>query len=335
MSDPNLHQNKSGGARAGRIQILMCTHNGAEHLAEQLQSFLDQTHDNWALWVRDDRSTDETMEILTAFRQAHPERDIRLLAGGGQGSAINFVSLLAHPDLPPGPVALADQDDVWLPHKLERAMAELARVGIRTGVSATSVQELPAVYSSRTYLTNAALQGRKPSVIHKQGPGFGNALVQNILAGNAMVLNAKAVSLLRLAAPAALKAPICHHDWWIYLVATAAGARVINDLEPGLLYRQHGQNLMGANRGMGRAIERLTMLTDGRYAEWVSRNLDALQAAPIAMAPTEAALLRSFVQLRKGRSGLGRVRDLWRLGVRRQTWMGTLTLYLLALTGRL
>ena len=92
---------------------------------------------------------------------------------------------------------------------------------------------------------------------------------------------------------------------------------------------------MGANRGMGRAIERLTMLTDGRYAEWVSRNLDALQAAPIAMAPTEAALLRSFVQLRKGRSGLGRVRDLWRLGVHRQTWTGTLTLYLLALTGRL
>lgn len=332
MSDPNLHQNKSGAARAGRIQILMCTHNGAAHLAEQLQSFLNQTHEDWALWVRDDRSTDATLEILTAFQEAHPERDVRLLAGGGEGSAINFVSLLAHPDLPPGPVALADQDDVWLPHKLERAMAELARVDT---CGAIGEQDVPVVYSSRTYLTDAALLGRKPSVIHKRGPGFGNALVQNILAGNTMVLNAKAVSLLRLAAPAALKAPICHHDWWIYLVATAAGARVINDLEPGLLYRQHGQNLMGANRGMGRAIERLTMLTDGRYAEWVSRNLDALQAAPIATAPTEAALLRSFVQLRKSRSGLGRVRDLWRLGVHRQTWTGTLTLYLLALTGRL
>jgi len=332
LSDPNLHQNKSGAARAGRIQILMCTHNGAAHLAEQLQSFLNQTHEDWALWVRDDRSTDATLEILTAFQEAHPERDVRLLAGGGEGSAINFVSLLAHPDLPPGPVALADQDDVWLPHKLERAMAELARVDT---CGTIGEQDVPVVYSSRTYLTDAALLGCKPSVIHKRGPGFGNALVQNILAGNAMVLNAKAVSLLRLAAPAALKAPICHHDWWIYLVATAAGARVINDLEPGLLYRQHGQNLMGANRGMGRAIERLTMLTDGRYAEWVSRNLNALQAAPIAMASTEAGLLRGFVQLRKGRSGLGRVRDLWHLGVRRQTWTGTLALYLLALTGRL
>lgn len=332
MSDPNLHHDTSAAARAGRIHILMCTHNGAAHLAEQLQSFLDQTHEDWALWVRDDRSTDATLEILTAFQETHPERDIRLLAGGGEGSAINFVSLLAHPDLPPGPVALADQDDVWLPHKLERAMAELARVETCGTIGA---QDMPVVYSSRTYLTDAALLGRKPSVIHKRGPSFSNALVQNILAGNAMVLNAKAVSLLRLAAPAALKASIGHHDWWIYLVATAAGARVINDLEPGLLYRQHGQNLMGANRGMSRAIERLTMLTDGRYAEWVSRNLEALQAAPIAMAPTEAAVLRNFVQLRKGRSGLGRVRDLWRLGLRRQTWTGTLALYALALTGRL
>ena len=308
----------------------MCTHNGATHLADQLQSFLDQTCDEWDLWVRDDASTDATLEILADFRAAHPDRDIHVLQGDGQGSAINFISLMAHPDLPPGPMALADQDDIWLPHKLERAMAELARIsGGDDGL------EWPAVYSSRTYLTDARMQGRRPSVIHRRGPSFDNALVQNILAGNAMVLNAPAAALLRQAAPAALAARVSHHDWWIYLVATAAGARVVNDPEPGLLYRQHDSNLMGANRGLGRAMERLRMLKDGRYAAWIDSNLAALQNAPTSIAPARQARLAAFAGVRQNRSALGRIWGLYRLGLRRQTWTGTAALYVLAFIGRL
>ena len=96
------------------VRILLATWNGARYLQAQLDSYLAQDHDNWALWVSDDLSTDGTWEILQAFAARHPEREIVLKRGPGRGSAANFLSLLCDPELPVGPVALSDQDDVWL-----------------------------------------------------------------------------------------------------------------------------------------------------------------------------------------------------------------------------
>ena len=111
---------------APHVHVLMATWNGAAHLEEQLRSFEAQTHRDWSLWVSDDGSTDATGRILADHAAAHPGR-VHLFEGPRRGSAANFLSLLAQPDLPPGVVALADQDDVWLPHRLERGLEWLAR----------------------------------------------------------------------------------------------------------------------------------------------------------------------------------------------------------------
>ncbi len=321
------------------VHILMCTWNGAGFLAQQLQSFLDQRHPNWSLWVRDDGSTDATLDILAAFQAAHPGRDVTVIAtdtvpGTTRGSAANFLSLLAHPVLPDGYAAFADQDDVWLPHKIERGLAELDRLRKTDSDKAGMVQ--PAVYASRTFETDADLRHPRKSTLHRRPPGFGNALVQNVLGGNTILLDPAAVRLMRDTCGAALTgAAVPFHDWWVYLMLTGAGGLVINDPEPGLLYRQHGGNVIGANQGMRGGMARLSMVGNGRYAGWLDRNLAALDAVSACLTPAHRQMVADFNGLRQMRGAARRVAALRRLGLYRQTGAGDLMLRGLALTRRL
>ncbi len=325
-----------------RVHILLCTLNGAAYLPAQLQSFVTQTHADWALWVSDDGSLDDSRAVLDRFARAHPGRDIRVLAGPGQGAAANFLTLLAHPDLPAGAiVAFADQDDVWLPHKLTQALIGLDRIVTHPGQ--------PAVYASRTILTDAGLQPRGLSPYHRRPPGFGNALVQNVLGGNSIVLNPAAVDLLRQSVPAALHGPgVPFHDWWVYLLLTGAGGAVLNDLRPGLMYRQHSTNVLGTNGGLRGGLDRLGQISSGTYAGWIGRNIAALQAVAGGLTPDllspdlltpdlltsgHRALLEAFAARRAtGRLTGAALRD---LGIYRQTAGGDRLLRLLARIGRL
>lgn len=324
-----------------KVHILLCTLNGAAFLPDQVQSFVTQTHADWALWVSDDGSRDDSRAVLDRFARAHPGRDIRVLAGPGQGAAANFLTLLAHPDLPAGAtVAFADQDDVWLPHKLTQALTGLDRIVTHPGQ--------PAVYASRTILTDARLQPRGLSPYHRRPPGFGNALVQNVLGGNSIVLNPAAVDLLQRTVPQALQGAgsgqgVPFHDWWVYLVLTGAGGAVLNDLRPGLMYRQHGANVLGTNGGLRGGLDRLGQISGGTYAGWIGRNIAALQAVagglgpdvlgPALLTPDHRALLAAFAARRAtGRLTGAALRD---LGIYRQTAGGDRLLRLLARIGRL
>ena len=336
----------------------MCTLNGALYLPAQLQSFVDQTHQDWGLWVSDDGSSDDTRAVLERFARAHPGRDVRIGAGPGQGVAANFLSLLADPALPPGAtVAFADQDDVWLPHKLTHALCGLGRIVATPGQ--------PAVYASRTLLTDAQGQVRGTSPYHRRPPGFGNALVQNILGGNSIVLNPAAVELLRRTVPFALQGQghktgplpfalqgpaqgpgqgrgrgqgVPFHDWWVYLVLTGAGGAVLNDLRPGLLYRQHQANVLGTSGGLRAGLARLGQITSGTYADWIGRNIAALQAmsallAPDVLTPDHRTMLDRFAALRA--AGTLTTQALRELGIYRQTAGGDRMLQVLARIGRL
>lgn len=314
---------------ARTVRILMATRNGAAHLPAQLQSFRDQHHGDWALWAGDDGSTDATPDILAGFaaREAGATgRAVRILPGPGAGSARNFLALLSHPDLDPGagPLAFADQDDVWLPHKLARALAALD-----DGDPAR-----PAVYASRSLLTGPALENPRPSRLFAAGASFGNALVQNVLPGNTIVLNPAAAGLLARAAPAAAAAGVPFHDWWVYQVMTGAGARLVIDPEPGLYYRQHGGNLIGANRGAAGALGRAGLILGGRFSAWIDRNLAALGAVEDSLTPAARATLAGFAALR-GRAGPGAVRDMARLDIRRQDAAARALLAAVAFAGRL
>lgn len=274
----------------------------------------------------DDGSRDAGPLIIDRYARAARPGQIRLVDGPRRGGAVNFLHLLA---LAPAEVpytCFSDQDDVWLPHKLSRAMAQLAAVPPGT----------PALYFSRALICRADLSQPRPSRRHNRPPGFRNALVQNIIAGNTIVLNSAALALLQKAQgrldPGV---QILAHDWWVYLVLSGAGAEFISDDQPGLLYRQHGANQIGANDGLAAGLRRVGKMLRGTYAGWNAGNIAAIRPVAADFTPENQTLLQAFIAARAAPGALARLRAIIRTGVYRQTRASDLALYLAALTNRL
>lgn len=302
-----------------RITILLCTYNGAAHLNAQLASYVAQDHDDWDLWVSDDHSTDDTWQILQAFQKAEGHRrTVRLLRGPGKGGTINFLSLLCHPDLPDGPVCLSDQDDVWLPHKLHRALD-----GINSGGSVT-------LYGAQYHHTDADLTIIGVSRLPRHAPSFPNALTQNIVSGHSATLSAGA---LQLARSAGVPKGVPYHDWWLYQLITGAGGDVVIDTELVLKYRQHDNNVMGANQGLRATLERIGQVFGHTYGGWLQANMAALRTCENLLTPENQAALKTLTNT-PVRPGLARPYRFRQQGLYRQTALSTLCLYLAAALGR-
>lgn len=304
-----------------RITLLLTTYNGAAFLRAQLDSYLAQTHEDWDLWVSDDGSGDDTLAILDAFARTHrASHDIRILQGPGRGSAANFMFLLTHPDLPAGPVALSDQDDVWLPHKLATALTALATAPPVT------------LYGAQSVHTDAALTPTGRSLHPRHPPCFGNALVQNIVSGHSAVLSPGALELVRRAGLPV--APVPYHDWWLYQLITGAGGHVIIDDTEVLLYRQHGANAMGSHDGIMAGLARATQVLGRTYRSWLEANRTSLtHVAPLL--GTQARATLDAIEATPRRPGLARPRAMAALGLQRQGKLGTLALRLAEALGRI
>lgn len=213
------------------VRILLSTYNGARYLPELLDSLDAQSHTNLFLEVRDDGSTDGTLEILEEYARRRPASVHR---GAHLGVPASFFHLLRDASGDADLYSFCDQDDVWLPHKVEAAVEYFA------GMDPT----VPAMYCSSLTPVDAELRplrGLRPPV---GALGFRNALVENRASGCTLVFNRAARALLTRYTPRRAQM----HDHWAYLVISAFG-KVHYDPEPSLLYRQHGQNRVGMPRG--------------------------------------------------------------------------------------
>ena len=310
----------------GPVTILMGVFQGADHLQEQLDSFAAQDHADWRLVASDDGSRDAGPGLIRAFAATRPEGMVRLVQGPARGFAANYLSMIRALPKAPGWVAFSDQDDVWLPDRLSRGLAALAAL------------DGPALYCSRSYITSNRLQDRRPSAPRPRPPSFCNALVQNIAAGNTMLLNPAAAALIRNAADDA--AAVVAHDWWVYMLVTGAGGRVVHDDRPTVLYRQHAANAIGANDGAMAKIRRLWQVMMGTFRDWNDVNAAALAASAHQLSPEARALFQDWQAMRQTRglaSGgmLHRLLRLRRLRLYRQTATSTMALWLSAAIGRL
>lgn len=290
-----------------RVIIALATHNGARHLAAQLASYEAQTHAQWDLWASDDGSTDATRTILAQLQQKWAGRhQVRLLSGPQRGPAVNFLSLLCHPELPKNAfVAISDQDDVWLPEKLARALSVTARASGEGAV----------LYGAQSIHVDQALRPVGQSSTGGLSPSFRNALTQNIVSGHTTLLNPAALSLLRRAG---VPKDIPFHDWWIYQLISGAGGVVHVDEAKVLKYRQHTDNVMGSHQGLGARATRLRQLFNGTYGGWFRANLAALQKAAPLLSDENLALVERLGQSTNA-GGLTRLRILRQAGLHRQS----------------
>ena len=234
------------------VSIVLATHNGERFLGDQLRSIRAQTHSNWRIILSDDESRDKTLDIA---RDIIPDTQLTVLHGPQQGLARNFWHGLLQ--VPTGDfAAFCDQDDVWHPTKLARALDHIAPY------------RGPSLYSAGRHVTDADLNILETQ-LRSNALGLVGTLLRNRVAGHTCVLSPDAVTVLKQRPPGR---NVPFHDWWAALVLRAHGATFIHDPTPVLSYRQHSANVLGARGG------RWATLLTGRYFKWVWANLRALRA---------------------------------------------------------
>lgn len=207
-----------------KVCVLISSYNGEDYIDEQLQSIINQEGAEADILVRDDGSTDRTCDILNAWQD---EGKLKWYKGDNKGFALSFMDLLTHAqgyDY----YAFCDQDDIWLPEKIRRAVGMLEE-------AASDIK----LYCSNTYLYK---DGNVIGQLHESVPTFDKytCLLRSITPGCTMVFNE---NLRQLAASAPPK-KIIAHDLWIYQIAMMTG-KVIYDSIPSMMYRQHEKNTIG------------------------------------------------------------------------------------------
>ena len=219
------------------IDILLALYNGEKYLAEQLDSILAQTFEDWRLIICDDGSKDRSYEIAQSYAQKYPQK-IKLYKNTvPSGSAqANFMGLLRYAEAEY--VMFSDHDDVWLPEKIETTLKKMKELESKNDTPVLVHSQLLIADNEMNVLHNSftRYQGLNPG--HKS---LNRLMVQNNVTGCTVMINRKLLEIVK-------NAPIDEmlmHDWWFALAAAAFGE--IGFIETPLIkYRQHGNNQLGA-----------------------------------------------------------------------------------------
>lgn len=220
------------------VSIALATYNGAKYIAEQLRSIADQTRLPDELVVCDDGSTDETLDIVRSFASGVPFPVSILENPKTLGHADNFLkaAALCRHDL----VAYCDQDDVWLPEKLDILSSRIIRDGSLAAVHKATVTD-EKLSPQRTIEQGIDLDAIPPplTIFPHYGIGWGMT----------MMFRREILDLIptdrRPRSP--WKERLIEHDIWTYLIASSLGT--ISHIDRSLiLYRQHDNNSEGSRR---------------------------------------------------------------------------------------
>jgi glycosyltransferase involved in cell wall biosynthesis len=209
------------------VSIAMCTYNGEPFIAKQIKSILEQTHDNIQLVIVDDGSSDRTIEIIKSFQ----EIDIRIKLYQNEsnlGFNKNFEKAIR---LCSGAyIAISDQDDIWLKHKLERLLVSLEDNLMVYGNSA-HIDEHDNLLG--TYILD-------PN--HKNYNQYKNILLANFVTGHTLLFRSETVDKLL---------PIPKHgfyDWWFGFIMLYEGKLTYCN-EVLTYYRVHHQSVIKTIEG--------------------------------------------------------------------------------------
>lgn len=219
----------------GKIAILLATYNGEKYLPELLQSVADQSYREFCCYIHDDGSNDGTIKIIKKFCKRYPKLFVLVKGEATGGAKANFIYLLRN--IEAEYYMFCDQDDVWLSDKINHTYALMKKQN----------KDVPTVVYSDLQIVDSNLNLLDSSYYHYTGKDpLKNSLIEllkcNVTVGCTMMIN-------RILREKALQISdidnIFMHDWWISLIASATGKLVYLNQQT-ILYRQHGDNSVGA-----------------------------------------------------------------------------------------
>lgn len=281
--------------KTAKIAVLLAAYNGTQWLPEQVTSILQQKNVEVTIYFSVDSSSDGTEAWVDEL--AVTDYRVKVLPHGERfgGAARNVYRLIRETDfLGFDYIALADQDDIWLPDKLVTAHHAI----VQKGLSGYSGSVTAFWADGRKRLLDKAQQQRKYDYLFEAGgPGCTYVLT---------VSDALRFKDFLLSNEASVN-EVSMHDWLIYAWFRSQELKWYIDPEPKMLYRQHSENQVGANVGVKAIKARLTLLRSGWYRTEVFKIAQLLQdklglpARRLAIAPGVSTyfLLTHFNQLRR------------------------------------
>lgn len=229
-----------------KILVLMSTYNGEKYLQQQIDSILKQQNVDVHLLVRDDGSTDQTIEIL---KQNALNDKIEWYTGKNLGPALSFIDLIMHaPEY--DYYAFSDQDDYWLPEKLENAINHMS-------------ENKPGLYYSSTILVDKNLKKLKTTKKeYVQSLDMNSAVISSNCTGCTVCFNKYLMDYLKKYRPQY----VAMHDSWVHKVCIALDGKIYYDNNSYIYYRQHENNAVGGKISAYRQLKnKFAALTKNKY----------------------------------------------------------------------
>ena len=219
------------------IDVLLATYNGEKYLAEQIESILNQTYKNIRILISDDCSKDNTREIIKEYQK----KDSRIHAyfqENNLGYIKNFEFLIKQVES--NMFMLSDQDDVWLPEKIEKSAELMKRENADLVFGDLEIvdQNLKTINPS---FNEYMLLKRK---INKCIKNYKVNYLYNCVTGCTTLIKSKWIEKIL---PIPSNSKYVAHDYWIGIMIALEGKLAYVE-KPYIKYRQHGNNQIGTDK---------------------------------------------------------------------------------------
>lgn len=226
-----------------QVNVLLSAYNGERYISEQIESILKQENVEVKLYIRDDGSNDNTVNIIKKYEENNS--NVKVFSGSNLGYKGSFLSLLSQSIDESGYYAFSDQDDVWLPQKLYQAVNKLEQFE----------KEKCNLYYSNLVYTDSELNKIGVKQFNDRNITLGSVISHSNIPGCTMVFNNKLAK--NLSKIYNNHDNIWGHDNWLIAICLLLNGNLFFDKNSYILFRRHDENVTSLNKSILLKIEEI------------------------------------------------------------------------------
>ena len=300
-----------------KVAVMLSSYNGEKYIGKQIESILSQSYPNVELYIRDDGSTDNTVNVIQDFVNRF-DNVFLIESDKNLGYPGCFYALTDDESIQADYYAFADQDDYWLKDKISRAVSILEEQDNRK----------PYAYYARYMVCNEGLKAQKKSPAKKSGISFAESLFEVCGLEFTQVVNQKAMELIRTYKPKKASA----RGTWMSPLLTGLGTVIFDDYCCAY-YRRHECAVTNSDTGLfGVWIWMIKEFFFGGFDAY--RVL--LEDFNEVVGPHLSKKNKKLIQLFSAKKTIGnQIKKVFYFGKLRSRWIDEIALRIMFLFGRL